>query len=54
MSGFLLAAGVVGGFAGGERGVQQFVDKGEVSLSETSREQGSPLVFAILIAAVRP
>lgn len=49
MGGF---SGVVGGFAGGERGVQQFVDKGEVSLSEASREQGSPLVFAILIAAV--
>lgn len=33
--------------------MQQFIDKGEVSLSESSREQGSPLVFAILIAAVR-
>ncbi len=28
------AAGVVGGFAGGERGVQQFIEKGEVSLAE--------------------
>lgn len=49
MGGF---AGVVGGFAGGERGVQQFVEKGEVSLSQASKEPGSPLVFAILIAAV--
>lgn len=27
--------GIVGGFAGGERGVQQFVEKGEVEIAET-------------------
>lgn len=28
------AAGVVGGFAGGERGVQQFIDEGEVKIAD--------------------
>lgn len=27
------AAGVVGGFAGGERGVQQFVEQGDIDVS---------------------
>lgn len=27
------AAGITGGFAGGERGVQQFVEKGELELA---------------------
>lgn len=31
---FLCAAGITGGFAGGEKGVQQFVEKGEVKLAE--------------------
>lgn len=30
----MVPAGVVGGFAGGERGVQQFVEKGEVEIAE--------------------
>ena len=29
----MCAAGVTGGFAGGERGVQQFVEKGDVELA---------------------
>lgn len=29
----MVAAGVTGGFAGGERGVQQFVEKGDVELA---------------------
>ena len=28
----MCAAGITGGFAGGERGVQQFVEKGELEL----------------------
>ena len=31
--GVLCAAGITGGFAGGERGVQQFVEKGELKLA---------------------
>jgi hypothetical protein len=43
-------SGVVGGFAGGERGVQQYVEKGEVEVAETGRKQSSPLVFALIVA----
>ena len=32
----LYVAGVTGGFAGGEKGVQQFVEKGEIKLDETN------------------
>ena len=41
----LLTAGMVGGFAGGERGVQQYVEKGEVEVAE---QGGSGLASAVL------
>lgn len=41
----LCTAGVVGGFAGGERGVQQYVEKGEVEVAE---QGGSGLASAVL------
>jgi len=45
-------SGVVGGFAGGERGVQQFVEQGDIDVNPPGRKQASPLVFAIIVAAV--
>ena len=35
--GVLCAAGVTGGFAGGERGVQQYVDEGDLKLAPAGR-----------------
>ncbi len=31
------AAGITGGFAGGERGLQQLVEKGEIKLAEPGK-----------------
>lgn len=39
----LHAAGVTGGFAGGERGVQQFVEKGDVELAPEGKGEQLPL-----------
>jgi hypothetical protein len=45
-------SGVVGGFAGGERGVQQYVQDGEVTIADKPRKQSSPLVFAGIVAVL--
>ena len=39
----MCAAGITGGFAGGERGVQQFVEKGELELVKPGKGE-SPAV----------
>lgn len=39
----MCAAGITGGFAGGERGVQQFVEKGELELVKPGKG-GTPSV----------
>lgn len=45
---------MVGGFAGGERGVQQFVDEGEVTIAdkgtEKSREQAPVRLLLSLLS----
>ena len=48
-----IAAGVVGGFTGGELGVKQFVQEGSVKLADEPRGTQSPLVIAggVAIAA---
>lgn len=48
-------AGMTGGFAGGERGVQQFVAKGKIQFADPddpSGKQNSPVVVATVVAGV--
>ena len=45
------AGGIVGGFAGGEQGVRQFVEEGTIKLADRSRRQQSPLLIAGIVAA---
>ena len=42
----------MGGFAGGEQGVQQFVEEGTIKLADQSRPQQSPLIIAGIVAVV--
>ena len=49
--GVLPAGGIVGGFAGGEQGVRQFVEEGTIKLADRSRRQQSPLIIAGIVAA---
>jgi len=44
------AGGVVGGFAGGEQGVRQFVEEGTIKLADRSRQPQSPLYIAVIVA----
>ena len=41
----------MGGFAGGEQGVQQFVEEGTIKLADRNRRQQSPLIIAGIVAA---
>ena len=40
----------MGGFAGGEQGVRQFVEEGTIKLSDRRRQQQSPLLIAGIVA----
>ena len=40
----------MGGFAGGEQGVRQFVEEGTIKLADTNRSQQSPLIIAGIVA----
>lgn len=44
--------GVTGGFAGGERGVQRFIENGDLDFGavDAPKRQWSPVVFATLVA----
>lgn len=39
-----------GGFAGGERGLQQFVEEGEISFADQGSSQYSPLTVALVVS----
>ena len=52
------AAGITGGFAGGERGLQQLVEKGEIKLAEPGKSAHPthptlPLCFLTYLGALR-
>lgn len=51
----MCAAGATGGFAGGERGLKQFIESGELRMRQPGdpvRRQSSPVAIAgLLIAA---
>ena len=46
------AGGITGGFAGGERGLQQYVEKGDLQISTERQGQFSPLLVAGFVASV--
>ena len=52
------AAGITGGFAGGERGLQQLVEQGEIKLAEPGKSAHPtyptlPLCFLAYLKALR-
>lgn len=49
----LFAAGVTGGFAGGEKGVQQYVEKGDVELAPEGKSRLPCSCIAISPALIR-